>query len=47
LVKLFNVDITLDTMELGRTLSLQGTNKIGNYEVQYQYKPQILEHYNA
>ncbi|XP_066922874.1 polyunsaturated fatty acid 5-lipoxygenase-like [Clytia hemisphaerica] len=45
LVKLFDVNITLDTMELGRTLSLQGSNKIGNYETNYEFKPEILEHY--
>merc|ERR1719378_831995 len=45
LVSLFDVDTMLATLELGRTLSLQGTNKIGNYEVQYQYKPQIHMHY--
>ena len=45
LVKLFDLNVALDTMDLGRTLSLQGTNKIGNYETQYEYKPVILEHY--
>ena len=32
-------------MDLGRTLSLQGTNKIGNYETYYEFKPEILQHY--
>ena len=45
LVKLFNVNVTLETMHLGRTLSMQGTNKIGNYETYYEFKPTILEHY--
>jgi len=45
LVKLFDVNVTLDTMDLGRTLSLQGTNKIGHYETMYEFKPDILEHY--
>merc|ERR1719378_514456 len=45
LVKLFDVDVTLATMDLGRTLSLQGTNKIGNYETNYEYKPEILQYY--
>ena len=45
LVKLFDVDVTLGTMELGHLLSLQGTNKMGNYETYYEFKPTILEHY--
>eukprot|EP00111_Clytia_hemisphaerica_P017039 TCONS_00050503-protein len=45
LVKLFDVDITIETLKLGRVLSTQGTNKIGNYEVQYEYKPAIHAHY--
>ena len=45
LVKLFDVNVTLATMNLGRTLSMQGTNKIGNYETYYELKPTILEHY--
>ena len=45
LIKLFDVNITLETMDIARTLSLQGTNKIGNYETYYELKPTILEHY--
>jgi len=45
LIKLFDVNVTLDTMDLGRTLSLQGTNKIGHYETQMEFKLHILEHY--
>jgi len=45
LVKLFDVDTTIETLKLGRVLSTQGTNKIGNYETQYEYKPIIHEHY--
>ena len=32
-------------MDIARLLSLQGTNKIGNYETYYEFKPTILEHY--
>merc|ERR1719229_1474728 len=46
LVKLFDVNVTLDTMELGRTLSLRGTNTIGKYETVYEYKPTVVEHYS-
>uniref|UniRef100_A0A7M6DMI8 Allene oxide synthase lipoxygenase protein n=1 Tax=Clytia hemisphaerica TaxID=252671 RepID=A0A7M6DMI8_9CNID len=45
LVKLFDVNVTLETLDLGRTLSLQGTNKIGIYETHYEFKPEIFQHY--
>jgi len=45
LVKLFDVNVTLDTMDLGRTLSLQGTNKIGHYETHMEFKKPVLKPY--